>query len=199
MMSQKREQKTCWSCEGHISPEALYCPYCGSDVGVHHAGFGAMSQSAAAHGAMLDQQKETTLFSAEDSEQEKVNLASLYKPPYSPNQRGFGVPNFQEDKASADDFYYSSTPHQTIYSSSQEELGTQGEAPRQKIEVGLWPLLFLSIGANLLTIGLLLFFFSDRGKLTLEWNSYYWFVYCILATPLLMFGWKLLQSNQYHE
>jgi len=184
MQSQKREQKTCWSCEGHISAEALYCPYCGSDVGQRPMGF--------------DAPKETTLYPVE--EQEKVNLASLYKPPYSPNQRGFGVPNFQEENSSVDDFYYAGSPHQTIYSGAEKEEGAlKEESPAQKTEVGLWPLLFLSIGANLLTIGLLLFFFSDRGKLTLEWNSYYWFVYCILATPLLMFGWKLLQSSNYNE
>lgn len=190
MQSQKRQQKTCWSCEGNVSPEALYCPHCGSDIQMR-------ASSLDAHN-LLDSipREQPSLF---DGAQERTNFASLYKPPYSPNQRGFGVPNFQEETPKTDDFYYANTSHQTIYSPEQQETSAGNEEVSQRIEVGLWPLLFLSIGANLLTIGLLLFFFSDRGKLVLEWNSYYWFVYCILATPLLMFGWKLLQSNHYQE
>ena len=55
---------------------------------------------------------------------------------------------------------------------------------------GFWPLLLLSIGANLLVIGLLQLFFSDGGLLTLEWDSSYWFVYCLGALPLCYFGYK---------
>lgn len=190
MQSQKRQQKMCWNCEGAVSAEALYCPYCGSDMQIH---------------AETNQKREEELF-AQDSfqfsapvtpsvSQEASNLASLYKPPYSPNQRGFGVPNFKEEKApEQENFYYPS--EQVIYPKQEEPSSKEA---LQKTDVGLWPLLFLSIGMNLLTLGLLLFFFSDKGKLILEWNSYYWFVYCILAAPLLMFGWKLLQSNTYND
>jgi len=188
MQSQKRQQKTCWHCDGNISTEALYCPYCGSDVGAHSLG------------KSFSEPKETPLFPSQEGSQEKVNIASLYKPPYSPNHRGFGVPSFQESVPPAtEEFYYTQTPHQTLYPQDQQEEKPQTPEAAQKTEAGLWPLLFLSIGMNLLTIGLLLFFFSDRGKLILEWNSYYWFVYCIFATPLLMFGWKLLQSNHYES
>ena len=53
-----------------------------------------------------------------------------------------------------------------------------------------WPILLLSIGGNLLTIGLLQLFFSDNGFLKLEWDSSYWFVYCLAAAPLFYFGFK---------
>jgi predicted RNA-binding Zn-ribbon protein involved in translation (DUF1610 family) len=190
MQSQKRQQKTCWSCEGNVSPEALFCPYCGSDVQIRSA-------ISSHHTLVENPTRDASLLS--EGTQDRTNLASLYKPPYSPNQRGFGVPNFQEEVSPSDDFYYANSAHQTIYSpEAKEELRPQEEVV-QRTEAGLWPLLFLSVGANLLTIGLLLFFFSDRGKLVLEWNSYYWFVYCILATPLLMFGWKLLEPNEPHQ
>lgn len=192
MQSQKRQQKMCWNCEGAVSAEALYCPYCGSDMHVH-----AEINQEIGKGQLA---RDPFQFSAPANpgvSQEASNLASLYKPPYSPNQRGFGVPNFKEEKASEqEDFYYPS--EQVIYPKQEDTRSSNGE-PVQKTDVGLWPLLFLSIGMNLLTVGLLLFFFSDKGKLVLEWNSYYWFVYCILAAPLLMFGWKLLQSNTYHD
>ena len=53
-----------------------------------------------------------------------------------------------------------------------------------------WPILLLSIGTNLLTLGLLQLFFSDNGFLRLEWDSSYWFVYCLAALPLFFFGFK---------
>ena len=158
MQSQKRQQKMCWNCEGAVSAEALYCPYCGSDMQVP-----------------AETKEESGLFAQDSfqfnspSAQEPSNLASLYKPPYSPNQRGFGVPNFKEEKAlEQQDFYY---PNEQVLYPKQEERSSSEEEPMQKTDVGLWPLLFLSIGMNLLTVGLLLFFFSDKGKLVLEWSS----------------------------
>lgn len=183
MQSQKRQQKICWNCEGAVSIEALYCPYCGSDMQ-------AQIEMSSEPESMQESPHYHPKISTETS-----NLASLYKPPYSPNQRGFGVPNFKEEKPMQEDFYHAE--EQVIYEQKSEKASR--EEPTQRVEVGLWPLLFLSIGMNLLTLGLLLFFFSDKGKLVLQWNSYYWFVYCILAVPLLMFGWKLLHSQQSSE
>lgn len=174
----QKKQKLCWNCEGNVSVEALYCPFCGSDLHQHEV----MEKDYA-----LSSKKETT----SSYPQEQTNLASLYTPPYRPTHSGFGVPSYQEESTNI--YEEEAYPEEeTSYSRGQEAVE---EAP-QKVDVGIWPLLFLSIGSNLLTIGLLLFFFSDKGKVVLEWNSYFWFVYCILATPILMFGWKLLQSQK---
>ncbi len=54
----------------------------------------------------------------------------------------------------------------------------------------LMPILFLSIGSNLCLLGLLQFFFSEGGFLKLEWDASYWFVYCLIALPLIYFGIK---------
>jgi hypothetical protein len=43
-------------------------------------------------------------------------------------------------------------------------------------------------------LGLLQLFFSDSGKLKLEWDSSYWFVYCLAAAPLVLLGFK--KANQ---
>lgn len=69
----------------------------------------------------------------------------------------------------------------------------QNSAEEQAVDEGrssFWPILLLSIGSNLLTIGLLQLLFSDRGFLRLEWDSSYWFVYCLGALPLFYFGFK---------
>lgn len=50
------------------------------------------------------------------------------------------------------------------------------------------PLLFILVGANLFTLGLMQCFFSENGLLSLEWKSEYWFLYCLIAAPLIYFG-----------
>ncbi len=71
--------------------------------------------------------------------------------------------------------------------SAQETEQDQGRS-------SFFPILLLSIGGNLLTIGLLQLFFSDNGFLRLEWNSSYWFVYCLAALPLFFFGFKKVNA-----
>jgi hypothetical protein len=66
----------------------------------------------------------------------------------------------------------------------------EAEANAAQANNGFWPILLLSIGANLLTLGLLQLFFSDQGFLRLEWDSSYWFVYCLAALPLFFLGFK---------
>ena len=56
--------------------------------------------------------------------------------------------------------------------------------------VPFWPILMLSLGSNLLTIGVLQFFFSDHGILRLEMNASYWFLMVLVGTPLIYFGLK---------
>lgn len=135
-------------------------------------------------GSDLYQNKE-----CEENITSQKKLSSLYKPPYNPTQTALGVPSFEEDRVSLyeenDDFQY------------EEE---KSKVQKTNTDTGIWPILFLSLGVNLMTLGLLLFFFSDGHKLTLQWNSHYWFIYCILSTPLLAFGWKLLRmSNSFEE
>jgi hypothetical protein len=167
MLHTQKQERICSSCEGTISASSTFCPFCGTDFSFEK---GDDNEDSFASQAI----------------QEMTNLSSLYKPPYTPNQKGLGVPAYQENQVSSYD--------EATYTYQQPSNSSTEQTAR--VEVGLWPLLFLSIGMNLLTIGLLLFFFSDKGKLILEWNSYYWFLYCLLGTPLLMFGWRLLQSSE---
>ncbi len=114
-------------------------------------------------------------------------LSSMYKPPYNPTQSALGVPSYADIEEPSYDEEYEAD--------DVEYEPEEREVKKTSSDLGIWPLLFLSLGMNLMTIGLLLFFFSDGSKLTLEWNSHYWFIYCILSTPLLMFGWKLLRAS----
>lgn len=190
-MYMQKKQKMCWNCEGNVSVEALYCPFCGSDLHVH------------------EKAKEHATATYRTTPQEAHNLSSLYKPPYQPTHSGYGVPSYHEEpveevvEEANSDYFYPNTPDEPVYPKEHIPVNTGYEEIEEEIkkpvDVGIWPLLFLSVGANLMTLGLLLFFFSDSGRVILEWNSYFWFVYCILSTPLLMFGWKLLQAQSKGE
>jgi hypothetical protein len=68
------------------------------------------------------------------------------------------------------------------------------QAPSEKVasesKSSFLPILLLSLGGNLMVIGLLQLLFSDEGFLRLEWKSHYWFAYCLGALPLLFLGLK---------
>lgn len=59
---------------------------------------------------------------------------------------------------------------------------------------GLMAILALSVGANLAVLGLLQLLFAQNGKLSLEWDAHYWFLYVVPALPLLFLGYRKLKS-----
>lgn len=96
-------------------------------------------------------------------------LASLYPPPYSTS----------ETKAPP------KSP--SVVESSQSESLSES--------IPFWSILMLALGSNLLTLGILQFFFSDHGVLHLEMNASYWFLMIIVAAPLIYFGLKNLSKK----
>jgi len=58
------------------------------------------------------------------------------------------------------------------------------------------PFALLLSGIVLFLFSLILLFFSKDGVLTLKWNAHYWFLYLVIALPLLLFGWKLLKTPE---
>lgn len=105
------------------------------------------------------------------------NLSSLYAPPYAAkNQNSFT--SYEETKKE------SSTMASSL---SQEE-------EDEPVRSGFLSIFLLVIGTNLFTIGLLQFFFSTEGLLALEWDSSYWFFYCLVAMPMCYLGYKKINS-----
>ena len=181
----------CTTCDGRIPFDAMICPYC--------AGEQVRSAPPAIHAKELHHQ------SLQDS------LTSLYTPPYA----GKGLSNLGgEKKECTNGLNFGSgaydpklnlnkpePPKDTMadkrFNPSSLSLGAPtipvDSAEEQQLDEGrssFWPILLLSIGANLLTIGLLQLLFSDNGFLRLEWDSGYWFAYCLAALPLFFFGFK---------
>jgi hypothetical protein len=179
-MQPKDRQKMCTSCDGRIPMDADLCPYCAAEQ-THTA----PTPSSA---------KELHHQSLQDS------LTSLYTPPYAGKGTGFmnaktEVPNISKPaplKVPMAEKRFSSPSAAlgvpTIPTESHED---------QHVDEGrssFWPIMLLSIGANLLTVGLLQLFFSDGGFLRLEWNSSHWYLYCLAALPLFFFGFKKVNT-----
>ncbi len=101
------------------------------------------------------------------------DVASLYTPPYfakpstdflsQPSVEPEGLPNL-EPKAKA--------------TNAQEAAGH------------IWPTVCLMLGSYLFVVGAMIFLFAEKGKLTLQWDEGDWLVYFLLATPLLVLGWR---------
>ncbi len=116
----------------------------------------------------------------ESSFQEGVN--SLYPPPYSA-----GGVHMKSDREFTGQFKSASQ-------SSLSGIALPTEAPvEEKSAEGsqdFLAILLTFLGSNFLILGIMQAFFSDNGFLRLEWNAEYWFVFCLLAFPMLYFGLK---------
>lgn len=127
-------------------------------------------------GAELPEEVQTPLFKQQTLQE---SLTSLYSPPYSSrNQTLF---QSEEEPASRSP---STPPSQSATAAASQE---ESEAD---IKSSFLPILLLVVGSNLFTVGLLQFFFSSNGLLALEWDSSFWFLYCLTALPLCYFGYK---------
>jgi hypothetical protein len=102
------------------------------------------------------------------------SLTSLYSPPYKS-----GSPFDSEEKKAAP------RAEEAVLNAKSEEFSeTQG----------FWPILLLTLGANLFTLGVLQFFFAENGVVKLEISGGYWFLFLLLSVPLFYFG--LRQANK---
>jgi uncharacterized protein with ATP-grasp and redox domains len=177
-MHPKERQKMCSNCDGRIPFDAEVCPYCAVEQG-------ALAIQPAANA------KERHHQSLQDS------LTSLYPPPYSAKNSTVSL-----NRTPKKEIFNSEPPKEPMAEkrfnqAASASLGiptipadVNGEHNLDQDKSSFWPILLLSIGANMLTLGLLQLFFSDNGFLRLEWNSSYWFIYCMAAFPLFFFGFK---------
>lgn len=176
-MKSTEKQKMCIHCEGRIPIEAEICEYCASyqtDANVKNSFQAPLFQNQ----------------TLEDS------LTSLYTPPYQGKK-----PNFSQSPAKEEPMF-SAHPQTPMYKD------VAGQAPRNPFEGAtvntteeesqqknsLWPTLFLTTGIFAFVVGLMQCLFSKNGTLHLEWDTNYWFLYCLLGAPLLYFGIKKLRE-----
>lgn len=90
-------------------------------------------------------------------------------------------------------------PYSSGSKQESKEDNEEGEGNSEEDEVSVdefknivISLLLLLAGSMFFLFGLTLALFSHNGVFTLQWNGSYWYVYSILAVPLLLFGWRAL-------
>ncbi|MCH9811685.1 hypothetical protein K0U07_02855 [bacterium] len=108
---------------------------------------------------------------------------AYYNPPYAP----------ANPEAQAESIYYPENdelPPSAAASGYVEEEDKETDEEKGHILA----LALLSTGAMFVTLSLLLFFFSEHGRLVLEWKSRYWSLYLILGAPLLYYGFQKLRK-----
>lgn len=154
----------CSHCEGRIPYEVDNCPYCGVDQ---------------AKGSGFSPVKQVHHQSLQDS------LTAPYSPQHAPRPLQAAAPAMQFTKpvSPVDKKSLPQAPVSQAQALVAEEVATHEKR-------AFFPILFLSLAGNLLTIGLLQLLFSEGGSLRLEWDASYWFLYCLAAIPLLFFGMK---------
>lgn len=115
----------------------------------------------------------------------QTSLNSLYAPPYGSKPQ---TPPADPLKKSIESF------------KEAPKIPTASPAaiPEEKTEEKsiFGPVLMLSCASNFIVLGLLQCFFSENGKLSVEWDSSYWFIFCLLALPLFFFGYKKLDQSR---
>ena len=162
-------QKMCSHCDGRIPLEAITCPYCNAEQ--------VNKSSNASSGS------------------------SLYSPPYVGKGLRYSIGDEQKEEPAfrqqemfqkeekEEDEEEQRSPSKPSLSLPPVEKAMSADTPKDESSQ-FWPLFMLSLGSILATLGLLQFFFSDNGFLRLEWDSSYWFLYCLISLPLFFFGIK---------
>lgn len=106
------------------------------------------------------------------------NLTSLFTPPYSARETA------SEEKKTFKKAPESAAPKIPV----EKETVSENKS--------FWPILLLTLGGNLFTLGVLQFFFAEQGVVRLDINASYWFLFIVLSLPLFYFGYKQLGQTQ---
>jgi|GEM_PF-2797605 len=87
--------------------------------------------------------------------------------------------------------------HESVFYPEKDEKsykGKENDSTEEEEKGHLIALTLLSCGGMLVTLSFLLFFFSEHGRVVLEWKSRYWSLYMILGAPMLYYGFKKLKQ-----
>lgn len=159
-------QKACPNCNGKIPLDVAQCPYCFAQV------------PAETSSKEISPSKSL-------SSQESFN--SKYAPPYQPKTNLASNFLVNEERKF---FNEALEKGEDLIDKSALQDGMKEE------NKSFWPIFALSVGGNLFVLGVLQFFFADKGVVKLEMNAEYWFLFLVLAAPLFYFGFKKLKEMQ---
>ncbi len=165
-MKQDDQLKLCPNCDGYVAVEVIICPYCGNSI--------PREEENENDEGSIEKDRNSSSLSPEET------LSSLYPPPYRP--KAYDASIVEEEK---------------LYEKEEKEIVEESASFTQEISEKrstLIPTILFSIGINIFLLSLLLFFFSEDGDLFLKWDARFWFLYLLVAAPLVFFGYKGLSK-----
>jgi hypothetical protein len=77
---------------------------------------------------------------------------------------------------------------------AEEQAPAESKVERDDSKNVVLVLFLLLLGSVCFIFGFALLLFSNEGYLTLHWNANYWFLYLLLAFPLLYLGFRKLNT-----
>ena len=114
------------------------------------------------------------------------SVTSAYAPPYGQKSSDYMKIESEFSPKFKSPLQQKEAPFSGLSLPAQEAVAVEEEGDRS----GFIALFFALVGSSLLILGLMQGLFSDEGFLRLEWNCKYWFLFCLLAVPMLYFGIK---------
>lgn len=91
-------------------------------------------------------------------------------------------------------FAVQSESSEGIIEKDEDEIEEEHQAPHDEFQRTLLATVFLLTGSVFFIFGLALMLFSEQGMLTLQWDATLWFIYLLVALPMLLLGWKYLSN-----
>jgi len=137
---------------------------------------------------VVDRSSENCIYCGVYLHPEKEELEEEY-------EEGEAKPHYTPQDHEGEEYephYQSEEDEKIIYEEIHAE-ETKKAATSEDIKGVILPLVFLLAGSIFMLFGLILYFFSKDGVFVLKWNANYWFIYLLIAVPLLFIGWRTLQ------
>ena len=124
-------------------------------------------------------------FCAADLREEKPEQQ---RPSYNPSAQ---LKNFNTQQSLYPPHYAPKAPSEELLEEPAQPALVVEEEETKNI---FGPTILITLGAQLLLFGLLMFLFSHKGILILKWDARLWFLYIFASIPLLIFGYKSLSK-----
>lgn len=113
------------------------------------------------------------------------------RPSYNP---AASVKNLNTQQSLYPSHYAPKPPQEALEERAPEEAQETALQPEEETKNIFVPTILLTLGAQLLLFGLLMFFFENKGFMSLKWDARIWFIYIFASIPLLIFGYRSLSK-----
>lgn len=169
-MNKKIKKKLCWNCEGESNFQAESCSYCGVSLTPLSIGNDQENSLSPPYRLVHETEDDHVPISPYISQNHSNEAAQpAQNTPLNQNESG------QDALSNANDDILSN------------EL-------KNDLKNTLLTVCLLFSGSVLFIFGLMILLFSENGQFVLKWSDQYWYLYFVIAIPMLLLGWAFLKK-----